>query len=61
MRSGTTAWLPPYGDALALTPEDQRPIEEAFDFLLKPWATSMSPAFGGRGPGAAGTPPPRAS
>lgn len=34
-------------DAYALTPEDQRPIEEAFDFLLKPWATSMNPAFGG--------------
>jgi hypothetical protein len=35
-------------DAYALTPEEQRPIEEAFDFLLKPWATRMNPAFGGR-------------
>ena len=51
-------------DALALTSEDQRPIEEAFDFLLKPWATSMSPAFGGRArpePGPAADPPARAS
>lgn len=37
-------------DAYALTPEDQAPIEEAFDFLLKPWATQMSVAFGGRTP-----------
>ena len=37
-------------DAYALTPEDQKPIEEAFDFLLKPWATKMSVAFGGRAP-----------
>jgi len=39
-------------DAYALTPEDQAPIEEAFDFLLKPWATQMNPAFGGREHGA---------
>jgi hypothetical protein len=38
-------------DAYALTHEDQQPIEEAFDFLLKPWATKMSAAFGGRAPG----------
>ena len=38
-------------DAYALTHEDQQPIEEAFDFLLKPWATKMSVAFGGRAPG----------
>jgi hypothetical protein len=37
-------------DAYALTPGDQAPIEEAFDFLLKPWATKMSVAFGGRAP-----------
>jgi hypothetical protein len=35
-------------DAYALTPEEQAPVEEAFDFLLKPWATRMNPAFGGR-------------
>lgn len=35
-------------DAYALTPAEQRPVEEAFDFLLKPWATTMNPAFGGR-------------
>ncbi|HYB42591.1 MAG TPA: hypothetical protein VEL75_12510 [Candidatus Methylomirabilis sp.] len=35
-------------DAYALTAEEQKPIEEAFDFLLKPWATRMNPAFGGR-------------
>ena len=35
-------------DAYALAPEDQQPIEEVFDFLLKPWATRMNPAFGGR-------------
>jgi hypothetical protein len=40
-------------DAYALTPEDQGPIEETFDFLLKPWATKMSVAFGGRGRGEA--------
>lgn len=41
-------------DAYALTPEDQKPIEEAFDFLLKPWATKMSVAFGGREAGESG-------
>jgi hypothetical protein len=41
-------------DAYALTPADQQPIEEAFDFLLKPWATKMSVAFGGRARGEAG-------
>jgi len=35
-------------DAYALTPEEQAPVEEAFDFLLKPWATRMNAAFGGR-------------
>ena len=35
-------------DAYALTPAEQGPVEEAFDFLLKPWATTMNPAFGGR-------------
>ena len=40
-------------DAYALTPEEQQPIEEAFDFLLKPWATKMSVAFGGRASGEA--------
>jgi hypothetical protein len=34
-------------DAYALTADEQKPIEEAFDFLLKPWATRMNPAFGG--------------
>jgi hypothetical protein len=38
-------------DAHALTPDEHRPIEEAFDFLLRPWATTMNPAFGGRAPG----------
>jgi len=41
-------------DAYALRAEDQKPIEEAFDFLLKPWATRMSVAFGGREQGASG-------
>jgi hypothetical protein len=41
-------------DAYALRAEDQKPIEEAFDFLLKPWATRMSVAFGGRERGAPG-------
>jgi hypothetical protein len=34
-------------DAYALTPEDQRPIEEVFDFLLRPWASEPSRALGG--------------
>lgn len=34
-------------DAYALTPEDQKPIEEVFDFLLKPWAPEPSRALGG--------------
>ena len=34
-------------DAYALTPEDQKPIEEVFDFLLKPWASTPSRALGG--------------
>ena len=34
-------------DAYALTPEDQRPIEEVFDFLLRPWAPEPSRALGG--------------
>jgi hypothetical protein len=34
-------------DAYALTPEDQNPIEEVFDFLLKPWAPEPSRALGG--------------
>ena len=38
-------------DAYALTPAEQGPVEEAFDFLLKPWATKMNPAFGGRARG----------
>jgi hypothetical protein len=40
-------------DAYCLTPEEQRPVEEAFDFLLKPWATTMNPAFGARREGGA--------
>ena len=35
-------------DAYALTPEDQKPIEEVFDFLLRPWAPEPSRAFGGK-------------
>ena len=34
-------------DAYALTPADQKPIEEVFDFLLKPWAPEPSRALGG--------------
>jgi len=40
-------------DAYCLTAEEQRPVEEAFDFLLKPWATTMNPAFGARREGSA--------
>src|SRR5262250_3483018 len=40
-------------DAYCLTAEEQRPVEEAFDFLLKPWATTMNPAFGARREGGA--------
>ena len=29
-------------DAYALTPEDQKPIEEVFDFLLRPWARNQA-------------------
>jgi hypothetical protein len=38
-------------DAYALTPEDQKPIEDVFDFLLKPWAAAPSRALGGSGSG----------
>jgi len=34
-------------DAYALTPEDQKPIKEVFDFLLRPWAPEPSRALGG--------------
>ena len=34
-------------DAYALTPENQKPIEEVFDFLLRPWAPEPSRALGG--------------
>ena len=34
-------------DAYALTPGDQKPIEEVFDFLLKPWASEPTRALGG--------------
>ncbi len=34
-------------DAYALTPADQKPIEEVFDFLLKPWALTPTRALGG--------------
>jgi hypothetical protein len=34
-------------DAYALTPDDQKPIEEVFDFLLKPWASEPTRALGG--------------
>jgi hypothetical protein len=34
-------------DAYALTPKDQKPIEEVFDFLLRPWAPEPSRALGG--------------
>ena len=34
-------------DAYALTLADQKPIEEVFDFLLKPWALEPSRALGG--------------
>ncbi|HEU5462881.1 MAG TPA: hypothetical protein VFV82_02055 [Candidatus Binatia bacterium] len=34
-------------DAYALTSEDQKPIEEVFDFLLRPWAPEPSRALGG--------------
>ena len=34
-------------DAYALTAEDQKPIEEVFDFLLRPWAPEPSRALGG--------------
>jgi len=34
-------------DAYALTPEDQKPIQEVFDFLLRPWAPEPSRALGG--------------
>jgi hypothetical protein len=36
-------------DAYALTPDDQKPIEEVFDFLLKPWASEPTRALGGLG------------
>jgi hypothetical protein len=38
-------------DAYALTREDQKPIEEVFDFLLKPWASQPTRALGGAGGG----------
>lgn len=38
-------------DAYALTPEDQKPIEEVFDFLLKPWAPAPTRALGGSSTG----------
>lgn len=34
-------------DAYALTPENQKPIEEVLDFLLRPWAPEPSRALGG--------------
>lgn len=34
-------------DAYALTADDQKPIEEVFDFLLKPWASEPTRALGG--------------
>jgi hypothetical protein len=34
-------------DADALTPEDQRPIEPVFDFLLRSWASEPSRSLGG--------------
>ena len=34
-------------DAYALTPAEQKPIEEVFDFLLRPWAAEPSRALGG--------------
>src|ERR1700741_1864663 len=34
-------------DAYALTPADQKPIEEVFDFLLRPWASEPTRALGG--------------
>ena len=34
-------------DAYALTPAEQKPIEEVFDFLLRPWAPEPSRALGG--------------
>jgi len=34
-------------DAYALTPEEQKPIEEVFDFLLRPWASEPTRALGG--------------
>ena len=34
-------------DAYALTPEDQKPIEDVFDFLLRPWVSEPSRALGG--------------
>jgi hypothetical protein len=34
-------------DAYALTSEEQKPIEEVFDFLLRPWASEPSRALGG--------------
>ena len=36
-------------DAYALTADDQKPIEEVFDFLLRPWASEPTRALGGRG------------
>jgi hypothetical protein len=36
-------------DAYALTPEEQKPIEEVFDFLLRPWASEPTRALGGLG------------
>jgi hypothetical protein len=32
---------------LRAPPEDQKPIEEVFDFLLRPWAPEPSRALGG--------------
>jgi hypothetical protein len=34
-------------DAYALTPEEQQPIQQVFDFLLRPWAPEPSRALGG--------------
>jgi hypothetical protein len=34
-------------DAYALTREEQQPIEQVFDFLLRPWAPEPSRALGG--------------
>ena len=34
-------------DAYALTPAEQKQIEDVFDFLLRPWASEPSRALGG--------------